>query len=268
VDLELNEVVLQLINMIGVGNFILIIAVMSVIVNMPMIITKIFSIFSSGKKQKETNDYISFIKIKLETFEKDIDFLKDYSTKIKETSNNCSNKLTDISSSLKEYNKERREENMMIVEAIEDMLKSIYSIKNIMKNVMNEDDTIRLVSYLLGVIKNFSNSLLEIILDTVESFKNNENNELNEKALANKMDSCWSNFKDEISRFNTPIKLKPLLDSYDSDFWKKDGMYTQIINTDLSMSIGLLKDTIKKQIDIGLRKLFNEISEKIERNKE
>jgi len=266
--MELNEVVVQLVKMVGVSNFILIIVVIAIVINLPTLLSKLISTFSSNKKGKEMQQMVGLIKTKLIDFSNDSNEIKKDINEIKNVSHNNSNNVEELKKELKSVNTERREENMMIIDTMEDMLKSILSIKNIMKNVMSEEDAIRLISYLLGVFKGFAGTLLEKVMNTMESFDRIDDHKLNEKTLKSDMDNCWSDLKIEISRFNTPIKLKPLLDSYDDQFWAKDGMYTQIIKlSTLESDIKIIKESIKKQIDIGLRVLFNNISESFEKNK-
>jgi len=267
-ELELNEVIVKLIDMVGVGNFILIIVSMALVVNLPTIITKIVGLFTSNKKEKDLQRVAGFIETKLKDLDdrsKDIE--KDV-TDIENTLKHNTEEVKELRTDLKSVNTERREENMMIIDTMENMLNSILSIKNVMKNVMNEEDATRLVSYLLGIFNNFSTSLFSKTMNAIESFENIEDEDLNQKTLKNEIDSCWSDLKIEIARFNTPIKLKPFLDSYDDTFWSKEGMFKQIVKLSTSNSdLQIIKESIKKQIDIGLRQLFNQISESLENNR-
>ena len=106
-------------------------------------------------------------------------------------------------------------------------------------------------------------------MTNIESFDKVSDKQMNEKTLKSEIESCWSELKFELSRFNSPVKLKPLLDSYDCDLWSNEGMFTNIVSLSVSSDDKLaVKESIKKQIDIGLRTLFNKISESLEENKE
>ena len=267
-ELEFNEVIVQFIETIGIGNFILVVSVAALIVNLPTLISKLFSLFSSGKKEKETQETVGFIKTKLVDCSRDLDSMQKDVSDIANMSTNNIEKIKDLRNDLASVNNERREENMLLIDTMEDMLNSISSIKNIMKNVMSEEDAIKLISYLLGVFKSFSSSLLSKIMEALELSNEIEDELLNKKTLKSNIDSCWSDLKIEISRFNTPIKLKPLLDKQDKELWSKDGMFTQIIKLASSNSdSNIKKESIKKQIDISLRILFNNLADILEKNK-
>lgn len=265
---ELSELVVQLITNIGVGNFILVIVVMSLVANLPGIITKIIGLFTSGKKEKDMQQVVGFIKTKLTDCCKNLEDIKKDVTEIKNSSDTNAKNAKDLKFELKSFNQERRKENMMLIENMEDISSSILSIKNILRNVMSEDDAIRLVSYVLGVFKGFAASLMEKVMISVESFSKTDDKQFNEKSLKSEMENCWSDLKIEVSRFNSPVKLKPLLDSYDSEFWAEDGMFANIVNLSTSSDdVKMIKESIKKQIDIGVRSLFNKISDSLEKNK-
>ena len=233
--------------------------------NLPTIISKIAGIFSSRKSQKGSQEDIGFIKNMLEAYDKDVDSILEHVIALKNTGSMNVKKVDDLIAELKFFNVKRREENIAIIDTMESMLNSITSIKNVMKNVMSEEDSVRLISYLLGILKGFSSSLLKRVMDAIESFDSISDEELNEEMLMSEMDNCWSDIKAELSRFNTPIKLRPILDSYDEKFWSSNGLFKKIVKISKEKkNVKVMSVSIKRIIEISLREMFDDISKSLD----
>lgn len=276
-NIPLTEIMLQLIAAVGVGNFLLIVIVLTLVVNAPTIIKTVVETLSKNKANKALNkslseihtvvDSISSCSVKLEAAILDLKNGSEYAEKnLIEAKNEIKNLMATVNllhKSIEKENNERREENILITSTLETLSRALDSINRMMRNVISEDDTSRLLSFILGIEPSLKNNIVEKVMSTMEKCK--EINESLERDLTNDLNSEWSDFKNQINQFNTPIKVPNLINEYESKMWQEKGMYYEILKiaTDRTIDLHRKKEIISKLLNFGLRKLHNDLADKM-----
>lgn len=260
---SLVELIISLIGAVGVGNFILIIAVLMLFINLPTIITTIKNAITSSKELKNSKElqrligetHVTISNLVARSEEQTSD-LEEYRGEIKALV-----AIVDmLHGSIHKEGEERRQENIILSDTLERQVRAIEAIDRMMRNVMSESDTLRMSAFVIGITSSLKADLLLKISAILESEKSDSG--LTSLNLRTDIETAWSDIKTEIDRFKTPIQIKLFLDDYEKHLWGQTGLFTKIINIAGSTELDNNKKiaTISKQLDNGLRDLQNELT--------
>lgn len=262
----LAELVVTLVTAVGVGNFILILMVLILFVNIPTIISTIRQTLSSRREAKvaienqrligETQRTISDV---VEVVNSQTNDLEEYRREIKALV-----AIVDtLHASIVKESEERRQENIMLSDALERQVRAIEAIDRTMRNVMSESDTMRVTAFVIGITNSLKSDIMTKVMAIIEGIENkSESGGLYDLNLRTDIETAWSDLKTEIDRFKTPVKIRLFLDEYEKKLWSQTGLFTKILNIANSNTIDAKKKqaTISKQLDGGLRDLQNELA--------
>src|SRR6056297_3211361 len=162
--IPISQLVIQLVTAVGVGNFVIIILVLSLVVIAPTIANSIIAFFKNRNASKQ-----------LEILEEQSKKVENRIDDIKETQRQNDNSLSVITnevkalvaivdimhSSLDKENSERRDENILITNSLEKLSSAMESIERMMRNVISEEDSAELISIMLGIDNSFRHAVLE-----------------------------------------------------------------------------------------------------------
>lgn len=263
----ITELVIELVTAVGVGNFIIIALVLALIVNLPNIASGISSLLKNRKanqRLEQLQQQVSVIEQSVNTIESGLD----------RNANNMNIQTNEIKalvaivdllhSALDKESTERREENSMITYSLEKLSTALESIDRIMRNVIGEEDTSRLLTFTLGIESSLRNSVLEKTMQTVDHYESGVTNGGLEDDLKNDLYSEWSDFKSQIGQFNTPINIANFLDAKEPELWEEHSMFAEIVRiAKLSpdkVDKHRKKDAISKRLNIGLRRLHADLT--------
>jgi len=257
----LTQLVLSLIAAVGVGNFVIVILVLFIVVNLPTVISQLIKLKSDKDARKASSESSAIVKTQL------ID-IKEHSINAEENSKNVQAGLGSLNKSLEVLSKdcsiennERREENVLITGNLVKMSNALDSIDKMMRNVMSEKDMVNVFSLKMGISNNFKNRMLAKVMETIESLEDKKDGQLSYD-LKSDLTSLWSDVKNEFETFNLPINIKSFLDQYDEELWSQAGMFQQITNLAISSSLdkSRKREAISRQIDLGTRSIQSKIS--------
>lgn len=263
---SLAELVVTLVTTVGVGNFILIVAVLMLFINIPTIIGTIRQTVSSRREAKvatenqrligETQRTISDV---VEVINSQTNDLEEYRGEIKALV-----AIVDtLHASIVKESEERRQENIMLSDALERQVRAIEAIDRMMRNVMSESDTMRVTAFVIGITNSLKSDIMAKVMAIIEGSENkSDSGGLYDLNLRTDMETAWSDIKTEIDRFKMPVKLRLFLDEYEKKLWSQTGLFTKIMSIAASNTIDAQKKqaTISKQLDSGLRDLQNELA--------
>lgn len=263
----ITELVIELVTAVGVGNFIIITLVLSLVMNLPTIITGVNNLI----KNKRANLRLDLLQEKITSVEISVDSIESGVRKNANSMNLQTNEIKALvaivdllHSALDRESSERREENSMITYSLEKLSSALESIDKIMRNVISEEDTSRLLTFVMGIEKSLRNSLLEKSMEMVDHFESGVTNGGLEEDLKNDLFSEWSDFKSELSQFNTPINIVNFFDAKEADLWKEHGMFAEIVRiaklSPNKVEKQRKKDAISKRLNIGLRRLHADLA--------
>lgn len=258
--IPIGQLILSLVAAVGVGNFILIAVILLILFNLPTIVSLILKTISRSQDKKLSSITSEEIRAHLESVKNDLSLISE------KAQNNCK-QLTVLRENAQLTTDERREENSLIAENLIKINTAINSMENMMRNVMDEKDTMALVSLKLGINNNFKSILMSKVMQTIEALPSRRNGQL-KTDLKNDIDNAWADFKNEFDGFNTPIDIKRLLDC-DTELWALDGMFAEMMNLATSADLELIRkrEAISRQIDLGIRKLHSKIGAYLEQIK-
>jgi hypothetical protein len=260
------QLAFELVKAIGVGNFIFVVSVLAIVINAPNIINQIVRKINDNKREKEIMQIVGKI-------DKGLDDIHSSNTEILKTETAAAKDLTSaisglqsVDQSLNRSNSERRLENGLIAENLGKISFALSSIERMMRNVISEEDALRAASVTLGITASLKSDLLKRVLSTIEKLADTKTGHLTYD-LTSDINSAWADFRNNLSNFNMPVRLKDLLDDYEKRFWEEDQMFKQILNIATSdIDLSLMKETISKTIDTGLRNLYSGLISFLEAN--
>lgn len=263
---NLVELIVTLIGAVGVGSFILILAVLMLFINLPTIITTIRQIITSkakndtlkenqrliGETQRTISDLVSGTESQAED-------LAEFRGEIKA----LVAIVDSLHASIVKESEERRQENIMLSDALEREVRAIEAIDRMMRNVMSESDTMRTMAFIIGIANSLKADIMNKVMSIIESAENkSESGGLVDLNLRTDIETAWSDIKTEIDRFKTPVKIRLFLDEYEKKLWSNVGLFTKIIYIANSKDLEPFrkKAAISKQLDGGLRELQDELA--------
>ena len=260
---SIAELIVSLIGAVGVGNFILIIAVLMLFVNLPTIITTIKNAISSHKELKNTKELQRLIGETQATISSLVSDASDHGEDLEEFRSEIKALVAIVDmlhSSIHKEGEERRQENIILSDTLERQVRAIEAIDRMMRNVMSESDTLRMTAFVIGITSSLKADLLTKISTILESEKSDSG--ITSLNLRTDIETAWSDIKTEIDRFKTPLKIRLFLDEYQKHLWSQTGLFNKIIHIASSTEISNNKKlaTISKQLDNGLRDLQNELT--------
>lgn len=270
---SLVELLVALIGAVGVGNFILIMFVVMLFVNLPTIITSIRQIFTSNSKSetlKENHRLIGETQRTISELVADIGALQEDHTSLNGEIKTLVAITDSLHSSIVKESDERRQENAIISETLERQVRAIEAIDRIMRNVMSEDDTIRAISFIIGIKSSFKHDIMSKVTAIIDGNQvSSDGPGLIDLNLRTDIETTWSDIKTEIDRFKTPVKIRIFLDEYERNLWSNTGLFTKIIHIASTSTLepANKKSVISKQLDNGLRALQSELHKYLQKVK-
>lgn len=260
------ETIISLVSAVGVANFLAIIIVVAIVVNFPSIIS---SINSSIKNKNYSN--------KIEEIKQNVVFINKSLSKEEEKFNNIiksvDNQTNEIKAliamidilhdSIVKENSERRDEHLMLTENLEKTSKALTSISMVLRNVISEEDTLRLLSLALGIEASLKNNLIEKSMEAIEHLNLGISVNSVEDNLKNDLNSVWSDFKNKISQFSTPLNMSIFLSEKEGEMWGTGGIFSDLLeiavrNQDLDKS--RKKNAIEKRVNVALRNIHSDLN--------
>jgi hypothetical protein len=242
----INDALVSLINTIGVGGFILISVVMFLLFNLPTFIT------NAIKAHKEAKTAKSFENAVVHTKE---DVLTEFS-KLKESSEKLILELKDDFVKSQNFS---HEEMLLISENLNKINNALIIMEQIMRNVISEEDTIKIMEYFLGFKKCLKSNIKNKILTILENDPDKDG--VLQITLKKDIESAWLDFKSEVDQLNTPINLKSYFDKYEESLWSDVGLFRQIISiaSNENQDLAKKKDAIDKYLETGLRRMHADL---------
>lgn len=276
-QVPLSQLIVQLVTAVGVGNFVIVILVLAFVVNAPSIINGITTFFKNRNSLKQLN----LLKEQTDRVEQ---YLEDLEDKVSDNASNT-NVLTNeikalvavvdlLHSSLDKENNERRDENILITNSLEKLSSALDSIERMMRNVISEEDSGELLSFIMGIQLSLKLSITQKVMNTIEQIENEEisrENVIND--LKNDIYSAWSDFKTKTTQFNMPIDISRYLNQKEEEMWKKGGMFYDIVQLTLAnpknnnYNKERRKAAVTKRLDIGLRRLHTDLVEQLRQHR-
>ena len=265
------QVLVEAVKAIGPWNAVLVIIVAGVILNLPTIIKSLTDFFSKKEKKEEAErlqQNIGEIKLSLTNLSGQSDRTIEVVAEAKAKSESASKDVNIIGKDLQTLADERRREHGLIVDNLDQMHTGIDIIHKNMKNVMSENDTVRILEYYLGVRKSFRDNLMARVMTVIEELKEERSGQLSYD-IRKTIDTVWLEFIREISPLNAPVNLKDYFESFTEAFWKPDGTFSQLVNLALNdYPIERIKSTISISLDSELNMLHSKTAQYLQKIKE
>jgi uncharacterized protein YoxC len=276
-QVPLSQLVVQLVTAVGVGNFVVIILALAFVVNAPSIINGITTFFKNRNSLKQLN----LLKKQTDRVEQ---YLEDLEDKVGDNASDI-NVLTNeikalvavvdlLHSSLDKENNERRDENILITNSLEKLSGALDSIERMMRNVISEEDSAELLSFVMGIQLSLKITITQKVMSTIEQIEEGEISRDNVvDDLKNDIYSAWSDFKTKTTQFNMPIDITHYLNQKEEEMWKKGGMFYDIVQATLAKpkngnySKERRKNAVTKRLNIGLRRLHTDLVEQLRQHR-
>lgn len=268
---SLAELIVALIAAVGVGNFILIVFVLMLFINMPTLISKLKDTITSSASKKKMLEYqqtfiegvnsINLLTQQVNSSAVGIDQLKGEIKALVAI-------VDGLHASIIKEGEERRQENIILSDTLERQVRAIEAIDKMMRNVMSESDTLRMTAFIIGITSSLKADILSKI-SAIIAGPDKSDSGLTDLNLRSDIETAWSDIKTEIDRFKTPVKIRLFLDEREKHLWGQTGLFTKITHIASSSELSQEKkiSTISKQLDNGLRDLQDELVKYLNRVK-
>ena len=267
-----TELILQIIDKFGVGNFILIMFVLMIFINLPNIISNILN-FLKGRKPDSTIEDIKKLLVLVDNnIKKFDDNLTIYDKKLDDQTKEIKALIAIVDlihSSIEKGLEEISEENSMITYSLERLSTATESISKIMRNVISEEDIIKIITFFLGIEDSLKINIIKKVMENLDNFDNKIDDSIAED-LKNELNSIWSDFKHKTRELKAPIDMTSFLEEKEREFWVDGGFFFEILKTFKSNNLdkSRKKEIISKKINIEIRKIHNDFVYRLrEKNK-
>lgn len=256
---EILRLIPILVDSLGPGRVIFIIILFFVIISVGPIISFIKDRSIQRSIEKLTRDINSVVSQK-DNLKNHINNEEASFNTIKDNISNIKNNITSLSSTESEINKE-------IALNLSNMADSIEKISDILKNVIREEDAIKISSYLLGISESFKSIIVRNTLLDIDTFFNYKDGQLSHK-LKIDLNAAWEDFKNEFLSFKMPINSEHFLQEIEENFWLAEGFFTKILNIAISeQEIDLKKIHLQSLLNEQLRLIQKNLFEFIKEHK-
>jgi hypothetical protein len=261
----------EAVKVVGPWNVVLVILIVGVVINLPTIIKSITDLFGKKNEVAESErmqQNIGNIKQSLSDLHTASESVINCTIENKNKVESISKDVDIIGKDMVTLAEERRREAAGIIDEMEELNTGLEIIHRNMKNVMSEQDTVNVLEHYLGIKKSLKENIVDKIMVVIEELKDEKSGQLSYD-IRKTIDTVWLEFLRDVAPLNTPIGLKEHFESLTENFWKQDGLFSQIVTLALNdYPIERIRSTISLNLDSELRLLHSKTAQYLQKIKE